>query len=142
MPKKIIIEKNLLLELYIQQNLSIKEIAKKLKVSVLTILRNLKKYNIKKASDKVLETRKQTNLKKFGYEFAAQNKNCKEKAISTCMKKYGVKNQAQNEKIKEKIKNTCLKRYGVEVPSQNEDIKEKIKNTCLKKVWYRKSNAK
>ena len=82
-----------------------------------------------KNSEETKEKRKQTNLKKFGTEFASQSNICKEHLKETCIKKYGTINPFQIDEVKDKIKETNKKRYGVENPFQSEEIKEKIKHT-------------
>lgn len=79
---------------------------------------------------------KNTNLEKYGCEFAFQNKDVQEKHRKTIMSKYGCNNVFQNEDIKQKIKETCLKKYGVENPMQNKDILEKsYKKMCETKFY-------
>lgn len=50
---------------------------------------------------------------------------------NTCLKKYGVENAAQNKNVKNKIKNTFIENYGVDHPFKNEEIKEKTRKTNL-----------
>lgn len=85
--------------------------------------------NCIKNSEETKEKRKQTNLKKFGTEFASQSNICKEHLKETCIKKYGTINPFQIDEVKDKIKETNKKRYGAENPFQSEEIKEKIKHT-------------
>lgn len=88
----------------------------------------------------------QTNLIRYGSEFASANKDIakkisktkmteasKQKSITSNMKKYGVENVFQNEDIKKKIKAIMIEKYGVKSPLQNPEIKTKIANTNLEK---------
>ena len=103
-----------------------------------------------------LEKKKQTCIKKFGYDNAFKSPEIQEKVKKTCLEKYGVENPYASEEVKrklkqhniekyggnspmcskeiqEKSKKTCLEKYGVEYSSQNEHVKEASKNTCLKR---------
>ncbi len=84
-------------------------------------------------SQETVEKRKQTNLDRYGVEYAIQAKEISDKMKKTCLKKYGVENPQQSKKIRDKTKQTCLDRYGVENPLQSEEIRNKAKQTCLKK---------
>ena len=87
-----------------------------------------------KADSKITkEKRKQTNIKKFGTEFASQSNICKDHLKETCLKKYGTTNVFQNDIIKNKIKETNLLKYNVENVFQSTEIKDKIKETCKKR---------
>jgi hypothetical protein len=88
---------------------------------------------LKANSDITKEKRKQTNIKKFGTEFASQSDICKQHLINTCKEKYNVNNPFQIASVKDHIKENNLKAYGCENPFQSELIKEKIKQTCLEK---------
>ena len=61
---------------------------------------------------------KQTNLKKYGFKYAAQVPEFKEKNKKTCLEKYGVEYALQVPEIREKIKQTCLEKYNVEYVTQ------------------------
>lgn len=154
--KKVDISKEELYELYINQNLSVEEIAFKFNVSKSPIERRLREYKIKKDKkmahlktkqtiqkkygvDNIskLETNKekvrQTNLRKYGKTCYLQTEEGKEKVKQTNLKKYGVEKIFYSDKIQEKIKNTMLEKYGTINPMQNEKIKNKSKDTNLKK---------
>lgn len=103
-----------------------------------------------------IEKKKQTCIKKFGYDNAFKSLEIQEKTKKTCLEKYGVENPFASEGVKRKIKqhniekyggnspmcskeiqekskNTCLEKYGVEYSSQNKQVKEASKNTCLER---------
>lgn len=103
-----------------------------------------------------IEKKKQTSIKKFGYDNASKSPEIQEKIKKTCLERYGVENPFASEEVKRKIKQynvekyggnspmcskeiqekskkTCLEKYGVEYSSQNEHVKEASKNTCLKR---------
>ncbi len=74
-----------------------------------------------------LNKAKQTNLERYGFENAFQNKVLQEKQKQTNLEKYGVKNPRQTDSIKRKIKLTKLKKYG----DEKYNNREKAKITCL-----------
>ncbi|MGI0075784.1 MAG: DUF7487 domain-containing protein [Nitrosopumilaceae archaeon] len=96
-----------------------------------------KKYNVycdlkcSRNSAEVIERLTQTNLERYGVEYAVQSKKIQEKCRKSMLEKYGVSTPFKNEKIKEQIKQTNLDRYGVEHPLQSETIRKKIKQTNL-----------
>ena len=65
---------------------------------------------------KVREKSRQTNLERYGVEYASKNPEVAKK----------ISNKLNSDEVKEKTKNTNLERYGVENPSQSMEIKEKI----------------
>ena len=100
------------------------------------------------------EKLKNTNLFKYGVEYAVQSNivkqrikdtinkdpefwNKKSKKIKqTCNRKYGINNISQLEFIKNKKKKSYLNHYGVEHPMKCDAIKNKIKNTNLQRYGY------
>lgn len=103
-----------------------------------------------------IEKKKQTCIKKFGYDHAFKSPEIQEKVKKTCLERYGVENPFASEEVKRKIKlynvekyggnspmcskeiqekskKTCLEKYGVEYSSQNERVKEASKKTCLER---------
>jgi len=76
-------------------------------------------------------SRKNTNIKRYGCEYPAQNKNIQEKAKQTNIERYGVEYTFQCDDVKEKIKQKNIEMYGVENPSQSKIIQKKKKETCL-----------
>jgi hypothetical protein len=77
------------------------------------------------------ETKKATNMEKYGVENPMQLDSTKEKIKTTNHEKYGVGHYSQTDEYKEKIKQTSLEKYGVEHFTQAEIVKEKIKNTTV-----------
>jgi predicted DNA-binding protein YlxM (UPF0122 family) len=96
--KRIIIEKEELERLYIDNQYSMVDIAKIYSVEHRTIGRLLKKYNIP--------------IRNFSE--AQKTINVKNKIKMTCLKKYGVEHTSQRSEVKEKRKKTNLEKYGVE----------------------------
>ena len=106
--KNIQIDRDVLYDLYIIQNMSVIEVAKILNVSKFTINDRLKRYGIKKDKDSISLQREKTNLEK-----------------------YGVGCTLQSEQVKEKVKKTNLEKYGVENPMYLKEVKEKISASLL-----------
>jgi len=94
----------------------------------------LKKYGYERAaqSPEIIEKTKQSNNIKYGVDNPFQLEEIKEKIKQKIVEKYGVENYTQTEEYKVKSKNTCLVKYGFEYAFQSEEIKEKIKQTSLK----------
>lgn len=153
---KYYIDKDTIYDLYITKNKSVEEVAKILDVSKDTILRRLKKYQIKKERanvqlqiekrnldeygvrytsqfEEIKEKIKKTNLEKYGTEYPLQSKEIRDKISLSNLEKYGVENPFQFEQVKEKIKQTNLEKYGADHPMHSEQIKEKLKQTNLEK---------
>lgn len=87
---------------------------------------------------------KATNLEKYGFEFALQNNDVKEKRKNTTLFKYGVDNISKMDDIKrdrsekmksesyqKKLKKGVMDKYDTDNVSKLEHIKEKKKKTCL-----------
>ena len=95
--------------------------------------RNYCSYKCVYKSDVIKEKRSRTNLERWGFRNAFQNKELQEKFKQTCLERYGGENISQINEIKEKKKQTCLMHFGVESPTQYKPIHEKQKQTCLKR---------
>ncbi|MGZ8924400.1 MAG: DUF7487 domain-containing protein [Nitrososphaeraceae archaeon] len=76
-------------------------------------------------------TRKETNIKKYGTPHPRQNKTILEKQKQTCLKKYGVEHHSLNITIKEKCKHTMMERYGVNHNSLLPETIQKRKQSIL-----------
>ena len=88
----------------------------------------------------VIQKRKQTNLEKYGVEFAQQASEIKDRTKQTNLEKYGTTCSLHSPEVREKTKQTNLDRYGVEWALQSSDVQEKRKQTNLEKygvenVW-------
>ena len=96
---------------------------------------NMIKYGFECASQnkKTKEKSEQTNLERYGVKSSSQNKEVQDKMKQTNLERYGSLSPMESDIFKEKSKQTNLKKYGVEFVSQNEEIKEKIKQTNLEK---------
>lgn len=84
-----------------------------------------------------IEKRKQTCLEKYGFIYAAQNDDVKQKIYNTMIQRYGGYT-LQSDILKNKVKQTNLKKYGVINVFAANVVKEKIKNTNIQRynVWH------
>lgn len=74
--KKVIIDKNELYKLYIEENKSILDVSKILGISRKVVLNRLKEYNFKKDKDSIVKLRENTKLLKYGNKtYSGQHKN-------------------------------------------------------------------
>jgi hypothetical protein len=87
-------------------------------------------YSCRKCSQKNIEN---TNKKLYGYNYATQNDDIKNKIRNTNLKRYNVENISQLDKIKDDKIRTNNERYGVDWPTQNTEVKRKMKKTKLSK---------
>lgn len=71
------------------------------------------------------EKRKNTNLQKYGFEYASQHDKVKAKAETTCFEKYGAKAPTLNPVVLDKAQKTIQENWGVNFPQQHPDIRTK-----------------
>lgn len=115
---------------YLDNNLSIAEIAQKFHVSKLRIKDLIKNFDIKLLS---YIKRKRTYQKLYGVDNNSQTEEYLKKVKKTCKEKYGQSSPTKVPAIKQKIKATCEKRYGVSSYSKTLEYKVKVKDTCQKR---------
>ena len=130
------ITKQQLEKLYLEENLSSADVAKILDTNKKVILKELKKFGIKKSKEQMYAARskktKEVNLEKYG----TPGYNNREKAKQTLLANYGIENVSQLEEVKQKKELTCLKNFGVRFPSQTDSWHEKLKKINLEKYGY------
>lgn len=143
--KNIQIDRDVLYDLYITQNMSAKQIGDIVGVSKATIQSKLVKYCIVKDKQNILKTIHKDDKyyidKDTIYDlYIKQNKSVEEVAkildvskdtILRRLKKYKIKKERANVQLQ--IEKRNLDVYGVRYTSQFEEIKEKIKKTNLEK---------
>ena len=118
-------------QLYFVKNCTLVEISEYLKRTRRTIITWFNEYNIpKKDESKILETRKRTNLKKFGVDNPFKDV---ERVRQGCIKKFGVDNIFKRKDI---IKQAMISKYGVSNPSQNVLIQNKKYETMKNNHSY------
>ena len=81
----------------------------------------------------VKETRKATNMKKFGVVSPSQLPYIKDKIKQTNTEKYGVPHAFQSEKVKANIKKTMIERYGVDHPQKCKEIRSRTEQTAIER---------
>lgn len=129
------ITKDEILKVYIEDNIILPDVAKKLGISETELIRLLKKFNISKPESLVNDIREKNNLKKYGKSFPYQLDKFKEKAKKTNMKKYGTEYPMQQEdlRIKHSNKNTKHKKNPltkkvIEAFSNKESLEKYLKD--------------
>lgn len=155
--KKIVIDKDLLYKIYVEENHNIKETTDilnneyDLNVSQRTVQRQIKEYNFNKDQKQVLETRKSTNIKLYGVENAYQSEEIKEKCKQTKLEKYGDENYNNKEQQQktmidkygvkcgyntETTKKTMIEKYGVDHPMKSKDLVNKLIKTNIERYGH------
>ena len=118
-----------LIDMYINKNMSSKEMCEALNVSRSYLMRLLRSYDIRKPKNLEIENRSKTMLERYGVKYSFQSEELREKSRKTVREKYGVDYISQARNIKEKVKKTNLEKYGVENVFASDEVKEKIKHT-------------
>jgi hypothetical protein len=124
-------------QLYITENLSIREIAKKLNTTFRSIQFRLKRFNIKKDIDKINNTNK-SNVKKtmkikYGAECYMTSKKGYQQYRDKLLQNHGVTNIMQLESTKQSRAQTCMEKYGVDHDLKAKSVRDKMKQTLLNK---------
>ena len=88
---------------------------------------------IKAKMPETIKKMKQTNVERYGTEYASQNDQVKEKMKNTNLCRYGTECSLQNDKVQEKTKKTNINKFGVEFPVQAETVKKKRTQTNLER---------
>lgn len=151
------ISKEDLIKLYILDNNTKESTAKYFNISMYALSQLLDLYEIKKDNFNIIESRKKSNLYKYGSENTSSLESVKQKAYKTNLIKYGSKTFTKTAAGKEAIKKTKLEKYGSETyvnlkkakqtklekyGDQNYNNREKAKQTFLDHYGvdnYRKS---
>ena len=126
--RKLTITKEELTELYINKNLSPKEISEIKNTTLGKVNTKIKEYGLKK-SEKDIKTawlRNSTSAfqKKYGNDWPMQNSEHLSKMNKTFQDEYGVDNPFKSEIIKRKIRETNIEKYSVSSYSQTESFRE------------------
>jgi G:T-mismatch repair DNA endonuclease (very short patch repair protein) len=123
-----IINNEILIDAYIKNEMSAKEIAD-----------TLIKFNIKTEASYVIARLKEAGVKTRTAKQSSLCKRKKEKYLQTVQQKYGkhITNISQVESVKQKKIQKALEVYGVENVFQSEEIKKKSRQTCKKKYGAR-----
>jgi len=116
------------IELYIDQNKSVKECAEYFGLNIRMFQTMLKEFGIKKDRNQVYQLQKKTLLETKGVENVFQLNDVKEKIKQTNLEKYGASSYTQTDEYKEKNMETRTMRYG-----DDPFCREKYRETCRKK---------
>ena len=100
--------KELLREMYIKENKTLKELAEYFHLTFKQVVHRLEKFGIKKSQKDVAKNRTKSMEEKYGVSCAASVPKFQEKLRQTNRQQYGVDYVFQNEEVKEKIRNTKL----------------------------------
>ena len=139
------IEKELLEKLYIEQGLTIREIANIPGMPKrTTITKLLKKYNIVKDKDlinsKRLAKTRETNQERYGGPSPFNSLEVQNKASETFKKNSQYDHPTRDPLIRQKIQQTCLEKYGSITPLGNKEIQKQIREKFNKHIPQRKCN--
>lgn len=131
------IPKEEIYDLYINKNYSRSMLQEYFNVGRTKIRQTLKFYNIEKPKNLRQQAYKNSCIKKYGEEHPRKdehkNKQIIEKIKNTNIEKYGTEFASQSIVIKEKTKQTLLNKYGTTAIQKIPEIKEKSKQTILEK---------
>ena len=157
--KKTILSYDDVKELYCNQGLSLKDVAKKLETSTMVVCRFVKANGLQRTTEEKVAATRRGCLAKYGVENPMQNKEILQKASETYFKKTGYRNPGQNPEaiqkanetklerygtanimdcpeIVAKQKRTLLERYGVENPFDSPEIQERIRKERKERTGY------
>ncbi len=84
-------------------------------------------------SNNVKESRKKTNISKYGVDNPSKNREIREKIEKTNIKNFGERYPMMSSDCVKKVKNDFLDKYGVDNPSKIPEIREKAKKTMVEK---------
>lgn len=135
-PKEIVVDKDVLYDLYIKQNLLREEVAEKLGLKENLVKRKLHKFGIKKSVDGHIANIRKSCMKKFGLPNGGWAPKTQAKIKKTNKERYGSESYLQCEDYKKKTADTLAKRGVVNV-FQLEEVKEKSANTMVRKYGAR-----
>lgn len=127
------LDKDVVYDLYITQNLSKTEVEEKLNLGKGSLSAILKRLGIVKSKELHKECRARRNKEKYGVENPFQLDSVKEKSKQTLLEKYGVEHPLQNNTIQKKARQTTLERFGVEYSTQSKEVRDKAIKTNLEK---------
>ena len=125
---------------YIEDNLTINEIADIYNCSRSVIQSRLHEYGIGKSQELITQTIEKTNMEKYGVKTTAILPEVIERKNNTNLERYGNIFPAKSDLVKEKMKATCLEKYGCEYSMSNPEVREKAKET-MKKRYNRESGG-
>lgn len=132
------ISKEDLIHYYIDENLTIDDVAKIFGCSKNVIDKRIAEYGIKKTRKLIDDTIERTNMTKYGVKTTAVLPDVIQKRIETNIERYGVENPAVTDAVRKKMRETCLERYGYEYAAMSPEVKQKAKETSIQR--YNREN--
>lgn len=118
---------------YIEENLTVDDVAKIFGCSCGAISDRINEYGLTKPRELINAAIERTNMAKYGVKTTAVLPEVVEKRIATNLERYGVENPVTTEEVRAKIKNACLEKYGVECSLSNPVVRAKAKETLRRK---------
>lgn len=96
---------------------------------------NLQKYGVPcvTQNSEILKKREQTNIHRYGYKAPISNPEIREKYTQTMIANYGVPHSLQSDEIKSRKFQTTFDRYGVQHSLQSPKIKGEIEQRNIEK---------
>ena len=125
---------------YIEENLTIGDVAKIFGCSYGAISDRINEYGLVKSRELIDAAIERTNMAKYGVKTTAVLPGVVEKRIITNLERYGVENPISTEEVRTKIKNTCLEKYGAECSLSNSIVRAKAKET-LRRRYHRENGS-
>ena len=119
--------------LYIDQNLSLEEIAEIYSTTVGATASYLSKCGIKKGRELAQKCEERRNMEKLGVKSTLQLSEVKKKVTKTLEEKFGTDNVLKLKEFRDKAKATSLERYGVENAMMLKETQEKAKQTMFER---------
>lgn len=98
-------------QMYLVDNLSIDEVAERIKKSRTQTRRYLRNYGLKKSEELAKACEHRLSLQKYGTEMPWQSSISREKAQAAIKNKYGVSNAYQAQSVIDKIQNKKMQNY-------------------------------
>ena len=132
------ISKEDLIHYYIDENLTIDDVAKIFGCSSNVIDKRIAEYGIKKPRKLIDDTIERTNMTKYGVKTTAVLPYVIQKRIETNIERYGVENPAATDAVRKKVRETCLERYGYEYAAMCPEVRQKAKETSMQR--YNREN--
>ena len=111
--------------LYIDLNLTRKDVAKFFNIPERIVKTFLKEMGIQKPVSLYIKNTEKTMIEKYGIKTPIQHQDIKRKIENTNILRYGIKYFTQAKEMLDKSKKTCIEKYGVDNPAKVNDFLKK-----------------
>lgn len=125
--------KDNLIELYINKNMSIDEIANFLGIRNNIVGRYIRNFKIKKSREMIQAAIAKTTLKRYGSTCYFTSKEGIERIRNINLERYGVEKPFESKEIQNKVKNYFFNKYGGYSNMSCPETKRKIQDTFIRK---------